>query len=254
MKSVILSETDIRTYVWEADYDSWNRVRTMTYPDGEVVSYAYDKGGNLTSVTTEKGGDRQTILAEQRYDKYGNITYRRMGNGTETRYEYDEKRLYLNSMSLTSGGSALMENAYKYDGVGNVLRIANPAKPNGDIGGAYSHTYQYDEINRLVSASGTAKGRSYETLTRYDVMSNPLQKDGALYEYNTIGHPNAVSGVGGRIYTYDPGGNPVAVEDTVANTLRVMQWDEENRLQALCDDGYVSRYTYDHAGGRVVRY
>ena len=38
-------------------------------------------------------------------------------------------------------------------------------------------------------------------------------------------------------------GNPISVEDTAANTLRVMQWDEENRLQSLGDDGYVSRYT-----------
>ena len=36
-------------------------------------------------------------------------------------------------------------------------------------------------------------------------------------------------------------GNPISVEDTTANTLRVMQWDEENRLQSLGDDGYVSR-------------
>lgn len=253
IKSVILSETDVRTYIWEADYDSWNRVRTMTYPDGEAVSYAYDKGGNLKSVTTEKEGDRQTLLAEQRYDKYGNLTYRKMGDGTETRYEYDEKRLYLNSMSLTSGGSAMMECAYKYDAVGNMTGVSNHAAPSGDIGGAFSHAYAYDEINRLVSANGSAKGRTYELLMRYDVMSNPLQKDSALYEYNTTGHPDAVSCVGGRIYTYDPDGNPIAVEDTVANTLRVMQWDEESRLQALGDDGYVSRYTYDHAGGRVVK-
>ena len=48
-------------------------------------------------------------------------------------------------------------------------------------------------------------------------------------------------------------GNPISVEDTAANTLRVMQWDEENRLQSLGDDGYVSRYTYNHAGERVIK-
>ena len=110
VKSIILAETNIRTYIWEADYDSWNRVRTMTYPDGEVVSYSYDKGGNLNSITTEKDGDKQTLIAEQRYDKYGNLTYRKMGNGTETKYDYDEKRLHLNTMSLTSNGVKMMEN------------------------------------------------------------------------------------------------------------------------------------------------
>ena len=48
-------------------------------------------------------------------------------------------------------------------------------------------------------------------------------------------------------------GNPISIEDTTANTLRVMQWDEENRLQSLGDDGYVSRYTYNHAGERVIK-
>ena len=253
IKSVILAETDIRTYIWEADYDSWNRINTMTYPDGEVVTYMYDKGGNLNSITTEKDGDKQTLIAEQRYDKYGNLTYRKMGNGTETKYDYDEKRLHLNAMSLTSNGVKMMENVYKYDNVDNILGISNAAAPSGEIGGTYSHSYQYDELNRLVSASGTAKDKNYELLMRYDVMSNPLQKDSVSYEYNTPNHPNAVSSAGNKIFSYDANGNPISVEDTTANTLRVMQWDEENRLQSLGDDGYVSRYTYNHAGERVIK-
>ena len=253
IKSIILAETNIRTYIWEADYDSWNRINTMTYPDGEVVSYAYDKGGNLNSITTEKEGDVQTLIAEQRYDKYGNLTWRKMGNGTETKYDYDEKRLHLNTMSLTSNGMKMMENVYKYDNVDNILGISNAAAPTGEIGGAHSHTYAYDELNRLISASGKVKDKNYELLMRYDVMSNPLQKDSVTYEYNTPNHPNAVSSAGGKLFTYDANGNPISVEDTTANTLRVMQWDEENRLQTLGDDGYVSRYTYNHAGERVVK-
>ena len=253
IKSIILAETNIRTYIWEADYDSWNRVQTMTYPDGEVVSYTYDKGGNLSTITTEKDGDKQTLIESQKYDKYGNLTYRKMGNGTETTYNYDEKRLHLNTMSLTSNGVKMMENVYKYDNVDNILGISNAAAPSGEIGGSYNHSYQYDELNRLVSASGTAKDKNYKLLMRYDVMSNPLQKDSVSYEYNTLNHPNAVSSAGNKLFTYDANGNPISVEDTTANTLRVMQWDEENRLQSLGDDGYVSRYTYNHAGERVIK-
>ena len=176
-----------------------------------------------------------------------------MGNGTETKYDYDEKRLHLNTMSLTSNGVKMMENVYKYDNVDNILGISNSAAPSGEIGGTYSHSYQYDELNRLISASGTAKDKNYELLMRYDVMSNPLQKDSVSYEYNTPNHPNAVSSAGNKIFSYDANGNPISVEDTTANTLRVMQWDEENRLQSLGDDGYVSRYTYNHAGERVIK-
>ncbi len=253
VKTVLLSETDIRTYIWEADYDSWNRVNSMTYPDGEVVTYGYDKGGNLQTIKTVKEGDAQTLIAEQWFDKYGNLTYRKMGNGAETKYDYDEKRLHLNQMSLTSNGVRMMENVYKYDAVDNILGISNTARPSGGIGGTFSHSYQYDALNRLISASGIAKDQSYGLLMRYDVMSNPVQKDSTTYDYNTPDHPNAVSRAGGKVFCYDANGNPVSVEDTTANTLRVMQWDEENRLQSLGDDGYVSRYTYNHIGERVVK-
>ena len=156
-------------------------------------------------------------------------------------------------MSLTSNGVKMMENVYKYDNVDNILGISNAAAPTGEIGGTYSHAYQYDKLNRLVSASGTAKDKNYELLMRYDLMSNPLQKHSVTYEYNTPNHPNAVSSAGNKIFSYDANGNPISVEDTTANTLRVMQWDEENRLQSLGDDGYVSRYTYNHAGERVIK-
>ena len=92
-------------------------------------------------------------------------------------------------MSLTSNGVKMMENVYKYDNVDNILGISNSAAPTGEIGGTYSHSYQYDELNRLISASGKAKDKNYELLMRYDVMSNPLQKDSVSYEYNKHAEP-----------------------------------------------------------------
>ncbi|MBP5413204.1 MAG: hypothetical protein J6Y47_08130, partial [Bacteroidales bacterium] len=32
-------------------YDSWGRIQDITYPDNEVVNYAYDLGGQLGSIT-----------------------------------------------------------------------------------------------------------------------------------------------------------------------------------------------------------
>ena len=94
------------------------------------------------------------------------------------------------------------------------ISISNAAAPTGEIGGTYSHSYQYDELNRLISASGKAKDKNYELLMRYDLMSNPLQKDSVSYEYNTPNHPNAVSSAGGKLFTYDANGNPISVEET----------------------------------------
>ena len=32
-------------------YDSWGRIQDITYPDNEMVSYAYDLGGQLQSIS-----------------------------------------------------------------------------------------------------------------------------------------------------------------------------------------------------------
>ncbi|OIP01215.1 MAG: hypothetical protein AUJ98_05190, partial [Bacteroidetes bacterium CG2_30_33_31] len=43
------------TFAMNFEYDSWNRIKNMTYPDGEVVDYDYDIAGQLISVIGEKG-------------------------------------------------------------------------------------------------------------------------------------------------------------------------------------------------------
>ncbi len=61
-------------------------------------------------------------------------------------------------MNLTADGQAVMENRYRYDAVDNILGITNAANPTSltklnkaKLGGRSSHTYEYDELNRLVS-------------------------------------------------------------------------------------------------------
>ena len=39
------------TFKMAYKYDSYNRIQRMTYPDGEVVTYGYDCGGMLNSIT-----------------------------------------------------------------------------------------------------------------------------------------------------------------------------------------------------------
>ncbi|WP_278777129.1 RHS repeat domain-containing protein, partial [Leyella stercorea] len=100
VRSVMVSTADVRTYVYGTTYDSWNRVRTMTYPDGEVVTYAYNAAGQIVSVKSNKQGKEETIVEEVGYDKEGHTVYTRLGNGTETTYTYDRQRERLQEMNL----------------------------------------------------------------------------------------------------------------------------------------------------------
>ena len=79
-------------------------------------------------------------------------------------------------------GSDIMHNKYSYDAVDNILGIANTVNPqelsnnSAKLGGESSHTYQYDALNRLISASGKAKDASYTLDMAYNVMSMPVSK------------------------------------------------------------------------------
>ena len=208
----------------------------MTYPDGEVASYGYDAAGQVTSLRSAKQG-----------------------------------------MLLTANGDSIMQTQYKYDPVDNILGLTNvitpkaPKKPKGPggfgrtdgtggpdagkdkeekpLGGAFSHTYAYDELNRLVKASGKAKGIGYAMDMSFGLMGEPLTKvqrtdSGSVagsyalaYEYADADHPTAPSQIGHERYAYDANGNPTLVEDDSLNTERRMAWNEENRLMALSDNG-----------------
>ena len=111
------SVADIRTYVYGATYDSWNRVQTMTYPDGEVVTYHYNAAGQVESLTSNKQGRQSVIVDRIGYDKEGHTVYTKLGNGTETTYTYDKQRERLQVMNLTADGQTVMENRYRYDAI-----------------------------------------------------------------------------------------------------------------------------------------
>ena len=94
VRTVMASVADIRTYVYGATYDSWNRVRTMTYPDGEVVTYHYNEAGQVSSLTSNKNGVESVIVDMMGYDELGHTVYQKLGNGAETTYGYIRFRLH----------------------------------------------------------------------------------------------------------------------------------------------------------------
>ena len=266
------SVADIRTYVYGATYDSWNRVQTMTYPDGEVVTYHYNAAGQVESLTSNKQGRQSVIVDRIGYDKEGHTVYTKLGNGTETTYSYDKQRDRLQVMNLTADGQAVMENRYQYDAVDNILGITNAANPTSltklnkaKLGGRSSHTYEYDELNRFIHASGKAKRASYDMVMSFGRMSEPLTKVQKVdsmttaksynfaYKYEDSNHPTAPTQIGHDHYTYDANGNPTLVTNDSANTTREMYWDEDNRLMVLSDNGKTSRYTYNATGERIMK-
>jgi len=226
----------------------------------------------VESLTSNKQGRQSVIVDRIGYDKEGHMVYTKLGNGTETTYIYDKQRERLQAMNLTADGQTVMENRYRYDAVDNILGITNAANPTSltklnkaKLGGRSSHTYEYDELNRLIHASGKAKSASYDMVMSFGRMSEPLTKVQKVdstttaksynfaYKYEDSNHPTAPTQIGHDHYTYDANGNPTLVTNDSTNTTREMYWDEDNRLMVLSDNGKTSRYTYNAAGERIMK-
>ncbi|EFA44418.1 RHS repeat-associated core domain protein [Hallella bergensis DSM 17361] len=233
-------------------------------------------------------------------------TYLKYCNGAETFYSYDPQRRRLQNLAVNAGGKTIMDNAYGYDVVSNVLSVVNKATipEKGKAGGQMSHSYTYDALYRLSTANGTYKGAdnktaSYTLAMGYDNMhritskkqhltQSNVQFNGTLnagydltYTYNndegkkfqlasvrdinyrTEEAPTDSTNINnGHKYTYDANGNLVYIntsrvkhdgkEDDKASEQKY-KWDEENRLLAADENGFVSNYWYDADGERTAK-
>jgi RHS repeat-associated protein len=303
--TLIVPNQVIAAYVTQWTYDSHNRLLEMIYPDEEKVTYSYNLGGQLEKVRGYKsyGYDYVNRIG---YDKFEQRTYLKYCNGAETFYTYEPARHRLQNLTVNAGGKSIMDNAYAYDAVSNVLSVANKAAlpESGKAGGQMAHAYTYDALYRLTSATGTyagadSKTASYRLEMGYDNMHRIVSKkqhltqqgvqfDGKLHvgydlaytygktegkkfqlaevkdaNYRTEENPDSVAKVdNSHIYTYDANGNLVYVntgrikQDGMLDSNaaeRKLRWDEENRLTASDDNGFVTNYWYDADGERTVK-
>ena len=304
-RTMIVPNQAIATYVTQWTYDSHNRLLEMIYPDEEKITYSYNLGGQLEKVHGYKsyGYDYVSKIG---YDKFEQRTYLKYCNGAETFYTYDPQRRRLQNLTVNSGGNTIMDNAYTYDAVSNVLSVLNGASvpQSGKAGGQMAHAYTYDALYRLVSATGTYTGAdnktaSYTLAMGYDNMhritskrqiltQNNVQFNGTLnagydlsytygtdtgkkfqlanvkdVNYRTEETPSESENVNNNhAYEYDANGNLVYVntsrtkKDGMADEKtaeRKLKWDEENRLLASDDNGFVTNYWYDADGERTVK-
>ena len=81
MKVSNLTLQNTPTYTFTTRYvpDTWGRQLQMTYPDGEVLTTAYDSGGLAKSVTGVKSGATYPYVKRFEYDRFGH--HRFMGFG-----------------------------------------------------------------------------------------------------------------------------------------------------------------------------
>jgi len=277
----------IHTFTTEYAYDTWNRMLRMTFPDGEVLSYHYDSGGQVDRATGVKGGFTYPYLQRLDYDKFGERALLETGNGTRTEYTYDDTDRRLSNLHAELSGGYVFHNLhYSYDDVGNITAIENDTEvPDGpevgkQVGGPSLQTFEYDDLYRLVHAEGSYQPRtpqldryqldlSYDTIHNltgkaqtHELVSNGnVKTDGKLsytYDYAyQAAQPHAPTTIGIYSLDYDANGNQIS-RNQQPKPRRQLIWDEENRL--ACTHENVQSHTLpqtpescDNAGGTPNR-
>ena len=168
-----------------------------------------------------------------------------------------------------------MAHAYTYDAL---YRLASAT---GTYAGADSKTASYrlemgyDNMHRIVSKKQhlTQQGVQFDGTLHvgYDLAYAYGKTEGKKFQlaevkdanYLTEENPDSIAKVDNKhTYTYDANGNLVYVntgrikqDGTLDSTAaeRKLHWDEENRLTASDDNGFVTNYWYDADGERTVK-
>jgi len=272
-------------------FETFGRLLRITYPDSEVLTNSYDSGGNLVSAVGIKAvaatgqNHRYQYLQSLLYDKFEQRSVVTQGNGVRTAYTYDANTRRLSNLNAVRQGNTIFQNlAYSYDKVGNILGLQNNVvvPPPNVFGGPTSQSFAYDDLYRLAHAEGTfqfspTKTHTYTMDMGYDTIHNIASKNqldtivqpslvpvtqkktsyNFAYAYNPSGatsvQPHAPNHIGLRTYSYDLDGNQTGWTHDTNGTRRTITWDEENRIQAVFDNGQEKDYKYDDQGQRMIK-
>ena len=226
---------DSTTYTTQSAYDALGRVTSLTYPDTSTVTQTYN-GPQLQSV--QEGPT--TYARYSGFNALGQPDKLTLGNGVVTDYTYDAQNFRLKTLKTVNGATVLQDLGYTFDDGGNVTTLTDTVHG--------TQTFNYDDLDRLTSATG-----GYGTLTySYNEIGNMLSNTQlGTYGYSPSGsgsvRPHAVTSAGTNIYTYDANGNMILDID------RSLTYDFENRLDSVTKNSVTTTFTYDGDGGRVKK-
>ena len=179
------------TSVMEYRSDYLGRMQWIVYPDGEKITYGYDRGGQVVSVKGKHLGHNFDYVTDILYDQYGQRTRIDYGNGTFTEYSYDPARRWLDTIKTQNKwGQSYQNISYNFDAVGNVLGYENDCLDS--VSGNYKtkQTYNYDNLYQLIKVSGETVYNPYRSSVP-EFMSNYSQ----MFEFDSDGLGNMTSKV-----------------------------------------------------------
>jgi RHS repeat-associated protein len=155
-------------------------------------------------------------------DVLGRVTKDMVGNGLVTTREFDPSTGHLNRIQTGyKRGNDIRDIEYEYDSINSMTKKLDHHQE-------ITQTYEYDNLDRVTSAT-TIQNNKENTLTyRYDSTGNITYKsDVGEYIYQAA---HQVSRAGANTYTYDANGNVIK-----KNNLNI-EYNSDNKPISMYDD------------------
>lgn len=214
--------TGVQADETSVSYNANGTTATATDAEGNKTAYSYDGFDRLTTTTypsTAKGAGtiNSSDYEQLSYDANGNVTSRRLRDGTSIGYAYDA----LNRVTAKDLPGSNPDVAYTYDLTNKSLTIATSAQ---------TLTLGYDALGRL-----TSDAQQYGTMS---------------YQYDAAGRRTRVTWPDAFYvtYNYDVAGNMTIVKESGSTTLATYAYDSLGRRTSLTmGNGAVTNYSYDNA-------
>jgi len=254
----------------------YNRLTSVTYPDGRVVYYNYPASGigevlnrldNIASSATPQESDRYAVYTYIGSGTIAAVEHPAVDGGMTLNYDIDNDDTFAGwdrfgriiDQRWTNGAetTVLDEYTYTYDMAGN-----RTSKDN-ELHSAFDEDYTYDSLNRLID---TDRGGTDLQAWTLDQLGNwDSFTDSGSTQTRTQNDANEITDISvGIDPTYDDNGNMISGPIPGNNTVRQHYvYDAWNRLVAVCEDDdqnpgqqgdLIATYEYDGLNQRIVKY
>ena len=246
-------------YVNRIGYDKFEQRTYLKYCNGAETFYTYEPARRRLQNLTVNAGGKSIMDNGYTYDAVSNVLS------------------VANKAALPESGKAggQMAHAYTYDALYRLASATGTYVGSDSKTASYRLEMGYDNMHRIVSKKQhlTQQGVQFDGTLHvgYDLAYTYGKTEGKKFQlaevkdanYRTEENPDSVAKVdNNHTYTYDANGNLVyvntgrikqdgALDSTAAE--RKLRWDEENRLTASDDNGFVTNYWYDADGERTVK-
>lgn len=216
-------------------YDTAGRLSSYTQTGVGATSLSYDNANRLTSVTNP-----HSETSSWEYDNANRPVVQTHGNRLKTYVTYDARSRITAIDHKTAGGTVLGSETYTWD-------AAN--RPITKTSNGVTTTYGFDVANHLTSESRAGRSASYT----YDQNGNRASKTlNGVTETYTYSLANRILTAGSFSFTYDGNSRRATMVGPAGTTSYGYDHDDRMTSVTLPNSSTIS-YVYNGLGSRVGR-